>query len=439
MAKKNPVPQPAAPATFDLSGVRNRIIERRMLLPSELLDHPGQAWDHPTEQAQGLAGILRELGITETLKAWYSERAGGKLVTWDGHLRKSLDPNLPWPVDITDLTDAEADYALATHDPIGALKQIDKGAYDALLASIESSEPEVQKFLADYAEELGLYREPRSPQEPLGSDPEMLNEYQRKWAVEPEQLFYAGPHRILCADATDAESYVKLMGERRADFLITSPPYNAGDTPTASKGHHGRSSKYASAGLDDHLSQPDFLDFLIRATDAFLPCATISLINMQFLADNKLALVEWLYHFRHHLADIGIWYKGWTQPAAAPNVLNSAFEFFFFLRPTDDPNRAIVSGNFHGTVPNVYEGSRNYDLAVGKMNAAAFPLHLPTWAISSLTRPGALVLDPFGGVGTTLLACQDTGRIGYMLDKEPKYIAASLEALSRAGLEVKRV
>lgn len=142
---------------FELGDIRNRIVERRMMKPSELLDHPSQWRDHSEAQADSMAGILREIGITDTIKAWYSERAGGALVTWDGHLRKSLDPSVEWPVDITDLTDAEADYALATHDPVSAMAMTNAAALDALLSSISSGNEAVQKMFADVAAKAGLY------------------------------------------------------------------------------------------------------------------------------------------------------------------------------------------------------------------------------------------------------------------------------------------
>jgi hypothetical protein len=143
---------------FELAGiVRNRIVERQMLRPGDLLDHPGQWRDHTDAQAQAMAGILREVGIASTLKAWRSERAGGGLVTWDGHLRKSLDPDLEWPVDILDITDAEADYLLSVFDPVSAMATADAGALDALLSSVQSGEAGVQAMLAELAAHSGLY------------------------------------------------------------------------------------------------------------------------------------------------------------------------------------------------------------------------------------------------------------------------------------------
>lgn len=120
--------------------VRNRIVERRMIRAGDLLDHPGQWRDHPISQAAAMTGVLKEVGIASTLKAWVSERAGGKLVTWDGHLRKSLDPDLEWPTDILDITDEEADYLLGVFDPLAAMATADAAALDALLSSVNSGE-----------------------------------------------------------------------------------------------------------------------------------------------------------------------------------------------------------------------------------------------------------------------------------------------------------
>lgn len=134
---------------FNLAGVvRNRIVERKMLKPGDLLDHPIQWRTHSDAQAAAAAGVLLEVGIADTLKAWYSERADGALVTWDGHLRKSLDPDLEWPVDILDITDAEADYLLATHDPLGAMAGADNAMLSELLRQVNSGDAAVQALLA---------------------------------------------------------------------------------------------------------------------------------------------------------------------------------------------------------------------------------------------------------------------------------------------------
>ena len=147
---------------FDLSTVRNRIIGHVELLPAEILDHPGQAWDHPRAQAEILTGILHEVGIVDEILVYKSARAGNKYVTPDGHLRKSLDPRKKWPCTVLDLSDEEADYVLATKDPVAMLKQTNAAALDALLASVSSNNAAVQQMFADIATQAGLYLEPNA-------------------------------------------------------------------------------------------------------------------------------------------------------------------------------------------------------------------------------------------------------------------------------------
>jgi len=103
--------------------------------------------------------VLGEVGKISALHAWYSERNGGKLTYFDGHLRRDLRPDEEWTILITDLTDEEADYALSTFDPIAAMADADAAALDALLQSVNSGEEAVQQILADLAQSVGLYEE----------------------------------------------------------------------------------------------------------------------------------------------------------------------------------------------------------------------------------------------------------------------------------------
>jgi hypothetical protein len=142
---------------YNLAGVaRHRIVERRRMKPGDLLDHPRQWRVHSPAQAEALAGVLRQVGITDTLKAWYCQELGGRLATWDGHLRKSLDPSVEWDVDITDLTDAEADVMLATHDPLAAMATADAAKLDELMRRINSDEAAVMQMLDELAQEAGI-------------------------------------------------------------------------------------------------------------------------------------------------------------------------------------------------------------------------------------------------------------------------------------------
>lgn len=132
----------------DVIKLRNRIKELRYVDTAELQSHPGNWRDHPRAQAAALAGVLREVGIVDGLLAYESQRAGGKLVLIDGHLRKDSAPG-KWPVLVLDVDDAEADYILATFDPITSMAVASKEALDAILSTVQSGEAAVQAMLGE--------------------------------------------------------------------------------------------------------------------------------------------------------------------------------------------------------------------------------------------------------------------------------------------------
>jgi len=141
---------------------RNRIKALEYVNSADLTAHPGNWREHPAAQAEALKGVLSEVGIAGALLAYRSERQGGALVVIDGHLRKDAAPQ-QWPVLILDVDDAEADYILATHDPLAAMATADAGALDALLSSVQSGEAAVMEMLADLAAHSGLYDPGETP------------------------------------------------------------------------------------------------------------------------------------------------------------------------------------------------------------------------------------------------------------------------------------
>lgn len=153
---------------------------------------------------------------------------------------------------------------------------------------------------------------------------DQAEELNRKWQVKTGELWQIGRHRLLCGDSTSAESYARLLNDRRADICITSPPYNVGDNATLNNNTHTTKTKYIGAGSDD-LSIENYSNLLDSFTKRALECADFAFVNLQMVAGNKLALVDYLSLNREYLADILIWDKENAAPAMAERVLNSQF------------------------------------------------------------------------------------------------------------------
>jgi hypothetical protein len=122
----------------------------------DLQGHDGNWRTHPQFQQDALAGVLREIGIAGALLVYKSPARDGAYTLIDGHLRKALDPEQTWPCLVLDVDDDEAQYILATHDPLTALAEADTDALRRVLAEVQSGEAAVQALLSRLAEDTGV-------------------------------------------------------------------------------------------------------------------------------------------------------------------------------------------------------------------------------------------------------------------------------------------
>ena len=236
------------------------------------------------------------------------------------------------------------------------------------------------------------------------------------------QIYELGNHRVICGDSTNIETYKKLFAEKKAALSFTSPPYNMGKNAKATD--PDADSKYQNS-TDD---MEDYKQFLVDFTKNSLEYCNFSLVDIQQLAGNKIDFINYLFELQEHFADRIIWDKEQAAPALAKNVTNSQFEDILIFSKLKQPTRAITSGNpFHGTMSNVYKGrpQKNNDFA--DIHKATFPIHLPFHFIKNFSKVDDIVLDPFGGTGTTLIACEQLYRSCYIIELDPSYVDVIIE------------
>ena len=227
-------------------------------------------------------------------------------------------------------------------------------------------------------------------------------------------------HRILCGDATRAADVERLMEGGSVSLTFTSPPYNAGDNSLG--GNKNRvESKYV--GVGDDRPADEYLKLLADFTALALAHSRTVAVNLQSLAGNKIAVLEWIHRFRERFVDRMVWFKGQGQPAMAANVMNSRFEDIWILSPEERPSRAIPTGRFHSTVSNVYEGrGASGENVAPEIHAASMPVHLALHVLTSLDGTGGAVYEPFCGTGTTIIAAEQLGRRCLAIELVPRYV-----------------
>ena len=244
-------------------------------------------------------------------------------------------------------------------------------------------------------------------------------------------LFEIGEHRLLCGDSTDSDAVAKLMDGKKADIAFTSPPYNAGTTPTEIK--MNKTSKYANDS--DDKSEDEYLELLTDFTNNTLLFSEYSFVNIQSLSGNKTALIDFLYNMKSFYADTLIWNKQNSQPAMAENVLNSQFEYIHVF--SHKANRAIGTKKFRGTLSNVLDISKQTKNKVKEHNAT-FPIDFAAYFVQNFCENS--VLDLFLGSGTTMVAAHQLKRQCYGMELDPKYCQVIIDRMLKLDptLKVKR-
>ena len=225
-------------------------------------------------------------------------------------------------------------------------------------------------------------------------------------SIQRGDLFRLGRHRLLCGDSTSAEDVGRLMEGKKADLLLTDPPYginivNTGrvgiDAPAGfgKVGTRGmvKARTYHSIEGDDHPFDPrPFLD--------------LAPVVMLFGGNN----------FASRLPDSPAWLV-WDKKAEKGADHNNFSDVELVWTNLKQKSCPIYRHLWSGLLR---EGDRNVELK-DRVHPTQKPVGLIAAILSDHSNPGALCLDPFLGSGTTLVACEQLGRTCYGMEISPQY------------------
>ncbi len=258
----------------------------------------------------------------------------------------------------------------------------------------------------------------------------------------PGDLWAIGPHRLLCGDALEERSYARLLGDRKARMVFVDPPYNVpidGHVSGLGRHHHG---EFAMASGE--MSEVEFADFLKQALGYHVAHSVDGAIH--FVCMDWRHMREVLEAGRsvfNEFKNLCVWEK---TNAGMGSLYRSQHELVLvFKSGTASHVNNIELGRYGRYRTNIwrYAGANSFgperekDLA---MHPTVKPVRLVADAILDCSRRGDLVLDGFAGSGTTLLAAERTGRLGFGLEIDPRYVDVALQRLAEhAGLEAVHV
>ena len=402
-------------------------------LPTDQLrPYPGNAKKHPGKQVEHIANSIREFGFRQPIVI----DAQGVVVVGHGRLMaaKKLGMERVPCVRADDLSEAQIN-ALRLADNKTNESEWDMGLLNEQLAElaldIDMSLFGFEDESIDEADgaEIEEDEPPEPPEEPT---------------AKPGDVYQLGRHRLMCGDSTDPDDVDKLLDGAEIDLLMTDPPYNC-DVGNCERPHSSNDGVHI---LNDSMPESEFIPFLtsalwnaersmrggaayyiwyaglhhiefesaVRAVEDFKLHEQLIWVKSHFVLGRNSD-----YQWMHECCLYG-WKEGaahyFTDSRAESTVIEDEAVKLSTMKKGDLITlcEKLMGQNQAGTV-----------LRADKPNAADMhptvkPQALLVPLIRNSSKRGWNVLDLFGGSGSTLIACEQTGRNCYMMELDPHYV-----------------
>ena len=225
--------------------------------------------------------------------------------------------------------------------------------------------------------------------------------------VEKGDVWVVGRHRLVCGDATNEDDVAKLMDGKKANLILTDPPYGV--------------SFKSSSGLtiqNDSMKNDEFYNFLLAAFKNMVAHLEPGGGAYVFHADTEgLNFRKAFIDAGLHLAGCCIWVKNSLVLGRSDYQWQHEPVLYGFLQ---NGKHKWFSDRKQTTIWNFDKPKRNENHPTSK------PLDLLAYPLKNSTQANAIVLDTFGGSGSTLMACENSNRICYTMELDEKYASVIL-------------
>lgn len=361
----------------------------------ELKPYKNNAKIHTAEQIEQIKKSIKDYGMNDPIGVWKDN------TIIEGHGRLEACKQLGYKevpiIRLENLTDEERKAYTLIHNQTTM-----NTGFDLELLSSELEDITID--LSDYGFEDFKLDELEEPKEIIEDEIPEIEEDNVKTKLG--DIYKLGNHILMCGDSTNAEDIKKLLNDNKVDLLVIDPPYNIN--------YEGKTKDKLKI-QNDNLSNNEFRDFLIKVFNNannyikfgggfyvwYASCECVNFYNAitqngdleikQQLIWNKnnMCFGRQDYQWKHEPCFYG-WKKGATHYFINNRSLTTVLDF-----------KKEVKNDLHPTMK---------------------PVELIAFQINNSSRENEIVLDLFGGSGTTLIACEQTNRQCRMMEYDPKYV-----------------
>src|SRR5215472_5568583 len=242
-----------------------------------------------------------------------------------------------------------------------------------------------------------------------------------------------GRHRLICGDARDRVVFDLVMGRERADLIFTDPPYNVPiDGHVTGLGRIRHREFAMGVGEMSAEAFTSFLRLTLGHAAALARNGSIAFVCMDWRHMGELLKAGQAVFFE--LKNLCVWNK--TNGGMGTFYRNKHELVFMFKIGTAAHTNTFGLGDSGRYRTNVWDYAGINTLRAGRsddlaMHPTVKPVALVAKAIKDCSRRGEIVLDPFGGSGTTLIAAEKTGRLARLIEFDPAYCDTILRRYER--------
>ena len=253
--------------------------------------------------------------------------------------------------------------------------------------------------------------------------------------TRPGDIWCVGRHRLICGDATDPDTYARLLDGAVAQMVFTDPPFNVPIDGHFSGRGKARHREFAMASGE--MTEDEFTAFLATVFENLAGHSADGAIHFicmdwrhigEVIAAGKVAYTE--------LKNLCIWAK---TNGGMGSLYRSQHELVFVFKSGTGSHINNVEPGKHGryrtnlwSYPGINSFGKDRDADLAR-HPTVKPVKLVADAILDCSKRGGIVLDAFAGSGTTLIAAEKTGRRGYGIEIDPRYCDVIIRRLAAAA------
>lgn len=400
----------------------------------DIQPYANNAKEHPKKQVEQLAAAIREFGFSPPVEVdkdgviicghgrWLAaEMLGLAKIDTKRHIAKAGEQFIPVLVR-DDLNASQVRLKRLADNKLGET-DINMILAIAELKELHLSGANIE--ITGYSMDLILPEDDRDDDSP---------ELETKSKTKPGTVIKLGRHRLMCGDSTNPEDVKKLMGGGKADLVFTDPPYNVN--------YKGRGKTTSNTILNDHMEVADFDVFLLK-------------VFQNFKEAMKKGAGAYVFHssssqtaFENAMAKAGFDIKNqliWNKPVASMGWGDYRWKHEpFFYAGLKGEKTQFYGDRTNTTVIDFTQSeealirwakkqkklekegkssiwSMKRDSIKEYVHPTQKPVELITYALTNSSKADDIILDLFGGSGSTLIAAEKSFRTAYIMELDPRY------------------